>query len=178
MTGDKTNPRCDCPQDCVVATSCSPMREAPCVRMGLAYVGTQHLCDRLEAIADGLPYRFDRMECVQVANALLPLLRESHRYEEELLFPAFERGMVSHTASVATIRRLKSEHVYDQCGAEEITEQLMWIGRGGEIANPEALGFTLRAFFNPIRRHIAFERHHLIRAASAAQIASASRDGP
>lgn len=144
--------------------------------MGAAYARKQHLCDQLEAIADSLPHRVDSLECVLVANALLPLLRESHRYEEEVLFPAFERGVVASATSVETVRRLKSEHVYDECAAEEITEQLMWIGRGGAIANPEALGFMLRAFFNSVRRHIAFERDHVIPAAGATEPVSAAGD--
>jgi hypothetical protein len=153
------------------------MREAPCVHMGAAYARKRSLCDQLEAIADSLPYRVDRLECVRVANVLLPLLRESHRYEEQVLFPAFERGMLAPATSGETVRRLKSEHVYDECAAEEITEQLMWIGRGGEIANPEALGFMLRAFFDPVRRHIAFERDYMIPAAGVAEPASAAGDG-
>jgi hemerythrin-like domain-containing protein len=137
--------------------------------MGATYARKQNLCDQLETIADSLPYRVDRLQCVRVANVLLPFLRESHRYEEEVLFPAFERGMMAPATSGETVRRLKSEHVYDECAAEEITEKLMWIGRGGDIANPEALGFMLRAFFDPVRRHIAFERDHVIPAAGEAE---------
>jgi hypothetical protein len=137
--------------------------------MGITYARKQGLCDQLEAIADSLPHRVDRLECLRVASVLLPILRESHRYEEEVLFPAFERGAMSPAAGGETVRRLKSEHVCDECAAEEITEQLMWIGMGGEIANPEALGFMLRAFFGPVRRHIAFERDHVIPAAGVAR---------
>jgi hemerythrin-like domain-containing protein len=145
--------------------------------MALAYARKQSLCDQLEAIADSLPHRVDRMECVRVANVLLPFLRESHRYEEEVLFPAFERGLKEPATGGETVRRLKSEHIYDACAAEEITEQLMWIGRGGDVANPEAFGFMLRAFFDPVRRHIAFERDHIIPAAGLMEPDSAAGDG-
>ena len=39
--------------------------------------------------------------------------------------------------------------------------RLYGIGHGGEISNPEALGFMLRAFFDTVRRHMAFEREHM-----------------
>ncbi len=130
--------------------------------MDVAYASEKGLCDRLEAIADSLPNRIDRLECMLVGTALVPLLREVHRYEEGVVFPAFERNTPKHPTSVETIRRLRAEHLADECSAEEITEQLLWIGRGGEIANPEALGFMLRAFFESVRRHIAFESDHIV----------------
>jgi hypothetical protein len=43
-----------------------------------------------------------------------------------------------------------------------LTEILLEIGHGGAVENPEALGFMLRAFFETIRRHVAFEREHVI----------------
>lgn len=44
---------------------------------------------------------------------------------------------------------------------------LFEIGHGAAIANPEALGFMLRAFFDSVRRHIAFEREHVLPAVKA-----------
>lgn len=151
---------CDCVDGCAVAGSCSPSRE-PCLHMKRVYAENIRLCDELEAIADSLPLYVDRFTCLNVASQLLPALRQSHRYEEQVLFPAFERGEESNVQIRRSVQRLRAEHIYDEGAAEEITDALMWIGRGGDIANPEALGFMLRAFFDTVRRHIAFEREHL-----------------
>lgn len=162
----KTKPTSCCEEDCQVASGCSPARVPPCVRMASAYASKQDLCDRLEALADSLPFQPDRLECVRIATVLLPLLRDVHRYEEELLFPAFERGSTSAPAGGMTVRRLTSDHLQDECAAEEITEKLLWIGRGGETDNPEALGSMLRTFLETMRRHIAFEREQIIPSAT------------
>jgi hypothetical protein len=134
----------------------------PCRDISEAHHSKLDLCDRMEAIADALP-SVDRLQCLQVGNRLVPLLREAHRYEEEDVFPAFERaGGLGLMARIASVRRLKAEHVEDECAAQDLTELLLEIGHGGAIANPEALGFMLRAFFDTLRRHIAFEREHVV----------------
>lgn len=138
---------------------CEAGEQAPCVQLSLVYAEKIQLCDQLESIADSLPYHVDRPTCIAVAGRLLPLMRESHRYEEEVLFPIFERD--APPARKATVLRLKSEHVYDEGAAEEICERLLRIGYGGEVENPEALGFMLRAFFDTVRRHVAFEREYV-----------------
>jgi hypothetical protein len=134
----------------------------PCRDIAEAHHRKLDICDRIEAIADALP-SVDRILCLHVANELVPLLRAAHRYEEEEVFPIFERsGRFGLTARLASVRRLKAEHVEDECAAQDLTEILMEIGHGGPLANPEALGFMLRAFFDTLRRHIAFEREHVV----------------
>jgi len=134
----------------------------PCRDIADAHRRKLDICDRIEAIADALP-SVDPVLCLQVANELVPLLREAHRYEEEEVFPIFEKsGGIAVTARLESVRRLKAEHVEDECAAQDLTEVLMEIGHGGLIANPEALGFMLRAFFDTLRRHIAFEREHVV----------------
>jgi hemerythrin-like domain-containing protein len=160
-----TTVRCDLPDACPVAVACAVTvgGRAPCLDMWQAHDRKLKLCQAIEAIADGLPSAVDRLQCLQVANQLVPLLRETHRYEEENVFPVFERaGGRDALATAASIRRLKAEHVEDECAAQDLTEVLLEIGHGGTIQNPEALGFMLRAFFEPIRRHIAFEREHVV----------------
>lgn len=164
---------CLCAEDCAVACLCGRGEQAPCVQLALVYGEKIQLCDQLEQIADSLPYHVDRFACIRVGNRLLPLLRESHRYEEEVIFPIFERQ--AQPGRRATVMRLKTEHVYDEDAAEAITEQLMWIGHGGAIENPEALGFMLRAFFDTVRRHIAFEREYVFPLAVTAPLTE-SRD--
>ena len=36
------------------------------------------------------------------------------------------------------------------------------LGKGKSPGNPEATGYMLRGFFEALRRHIAFERDHLL----------------
>ena len=150
--------RCRCP----VASACVPGRRVPCVDVARAQAQTLGLCDALERIADALPGRLDRRECLVVAGTLPALLAHSHAYEERYVFPAFQRGGRNRTTRLMTVRRLKTEHVEDQCAAQDLAEVLAAIGAGGPVRNPEALGFMLRALFETMRRHIAFEREHVL----------------
>ena len=116
------------------------------------------LCDELEAIADTLPASIDQLRCLAAAESLMPLLRACHRFEEDSVFPAY-LGAVGQAEVVARLRR---EHVEDYCAAQELTEVLREAGRGHPVANCEALGYMLRAFFGSVRRHVAFERDHVL----------------
>lgn len=119
------------------------------------------LCDALEKIADSLPW-VDRLKCLSTANAIVPLLRSIHQYEERIIFPAYEVAAAGSNANLASTRRLRAEHVEDECFAGEVTEILLAIGRGETVKNVEAVGFMLRGFFESVRRHIAFEREHVL----------------
>ena len=66
------------------------MEALPAAVMKRAHGEKLRMCDALEEIADSLPDQVDRLKCIGVASALLPLLRSVHRYEEEVLFPAYE----------------------------------------------------------------------------------------
>nr|WP_133772043.1 hemerythrin domain-containing protein [Enterovirga rhinocerotis] len=116
------------------------------------------VCDALEAIADDLPSRVDRLQCLVVASYLVPLLRECHRFEEETVFPAYARSR----GTGAVLDRLKGEHLIDEGAADDLTDLLLQTGRGRPIENPEAFGYMLRAFFESARRHVAFERDHVL----------------
>ena len=156
---------CEAPQACPVfgACACGAEGAVPCLDIARVHQGKLHLCAAMEDIADALPSAVDRMECLRIASELVPLLRESHRYEEETIFPAFEKVQgASYAARAASVRRLRAEHVEDECAAQNLTEVLLEIGHGAVIDNPEALGFMLRAFFETLRRHIAFEREHIL----------------
>jgi hemerythrin-like domain-containing protein len=120
------------------------------------------LCALLEEVADGLPDRCERMTCLMVASQLEPLMRGVHRFEEEALFPAYSGALKEAGRGLNSLERLMSEHVEDECFAAELTEALLELGRGGRPDNPEALGFMLRGFFESKRRHIAFEREHVL----------------
>ncbi|MCV3764393.1 hemerythrin domain-containing protein [Rhizobium sp. TRM95796] len=120
-----------------------------------------HLCAELEQIADSLPASVNRQKCIYAAKALGPMIKGLHHYEENVLFPALEtRGLPGDLAK--TLARLKFEHFEDECFAEELAERLLLLGAGGSEINMEATGYMLRGFFEAVRRHIAFEREHLI----------------
>jgi hemerythrin-like domain-containing protein len=79
-----------------------------------------------------------------------------------VVFPAFAAAAARPLVGDASVRRLKAEHVEDECAAQDLADVLFAIGHGSAIDNPEALGFMLRAFFETTRRHIAFEREHVM----------------
>ncbi len=149
--------------------SCRTTRQAPVCPEGryenlLAIMEVAHtvvlrLCDLLEGVADSLPGAIDRATCRMLALELEPILRGLHRFEEETLFPACQQ--ITGTLP-KSLDRLRAEHVEDESFAGEIAEALLALSRTGSADNPEALGFMLRGFFESQRRHIAFEREHLL----------------
>ncbi|MET0314485.1 MAG: hemerythrin domain-containing protein [Hansschlegelia sp.] len=149
---------CANPARCPVGDACAPARFVPCIDMGRAHAQKLKLCDQLEAIADDLPSRVDRLQCLSVASSLVPLLRACHRFEEEIVFPVFARGK----AGGEIVERLVAEHLEDGCAAEDLSERLLAYGHGQPIENPEAFGYMLRALFESMRRHIAFERYNVL----------------
>lgn len=153
---------CEMPRTCPVSGACGHAGLVPCVEMTNAHHSKLRLCEALEEIADRLPGDVDRFRCLEIASALVPLLRRCHEYEEEVVYPAFEAAHAHANGSLATISRLKAEHVEDECAAQDLSEILLAIGHGEAIANPEAVGFMLRAFFEAVRRHVAFERDHVL----------------
>lgn len=119
------------------------------------------LCDALERLADQLP-KVDRLQCLNLANMIVPLIRDIHSYEEALVFPAYEAALTFAEANRSSVSRLRAEHIEDECFAGEVTETLLALGHGEAVDNAEALGFMLRGFFESLRRHIAFEREHIL----------------
>lgn len=120
------------------------------------------LCELLEQVADSLPGNVDLLKCLKIAGELEPLVRGIHRFEEETLLPAYERALERRGRPRVSVDRLRSEHVEDECFAGELTEALLLLGHSGSVDNPEALGFMLRGFFESQRRHVAFEREHVL----------------
>lgn len=125
------------------------------------------LCDELEEIADSLPANVNRQKCIYAAKALVPMIRALHRYEETVLFPRVQ-GKNGIDEDDETLTRLRYEHLEDEGYAEELTETLLKLA-SNEPVNMEAVGYMLRGFFEGLRRHIAFERMHLLKDFSAEQ---------
>jgi len=164
---------CAAGEPCPAASACAPHRSPICAGVEKRHAEKLALCDLLEAIADSLPRAVDRHACLWIAAMLLPQLREAHDYEERVLFPAF----AADVARAESVKRLQAEHIEDEAAAEELTETLLRIGHGGTIGNPEALGFMMRALFEAIRRHVAFEREHVLPIARHLAAASLADDG-
>jgi hemerythrin-like domain-containing protein len=120
------------------------------------------LCRELEEIADSLPSEVNREKCLNAAKAIGPLTKGAHRFEENVLFPWIEKNVRNLPQMHSTLERLKAEHWEDECFIEELVDTLLTLGAGKQPSNPEATGYMLRGFFIGIRRHIAFEREHLL----------------
>ena len=142
---------------CPIREACSS-KFVPCIDIQRVHAQKLKLCDALETIADDLPARVDRLQCLTVASTLVPLLRECQRFEEESVFPAFANA----GGSGAVVARLVAEHAEDGFAAEDVSETLLAHGHGKPIENPEALGYMLRGMFEALRRHVAFERDHVL----------------
>lgn len=130
------------------------------------------LCRELEEIADSLPASINRQKCIYAAKALGPLIKGIHHYEETVLFPQLQANPDATEALGPTLERLKFEHCEDECFAEELTDALLKLGSGDRV-NMEAVGYMLRGFFEGIRRHIAFEREHLLQGVTDAELQTA-----
>jgi hypothetical protein len=120
------------------------------------------LCRELEDIADSLPSSVNRQKCIYAAQALGMLVKNSHEYEETVFFPWLEQQSLGGDELTEILTRLKFEHCEDECYAEELADVLLRLGRGDPV-NMEATGYMLRGFFEARRRHIAFERDHLLK---------------
>lgn len=134
----------------------------PLVSLSLIHAEQAALCDELEHIADSLPQCADRSALVRIAERLIPLVHEVHQFEEEIIFPLFEEKLRERVELPTMIKRLKAEHDDDEYFAEEVADALRKVGEGETIRNPEAFGYMLRAFFESMRRQIAFEREQML----------------
>lgn len=115
------------------------------------------LCDKLEAIADSLPFNLDPSLMEGVAHALLPSLDKTCSLEEQALFPVLaESGAIYVPGPM--IERLRSEHRRDRIAAEEVAKMLDRLVQGRVAQHWETIGYMLRAFFSGMRRHIEAER--------------------
>lgn len=120
------------------------------------------LCGRLEEFADSLPASVETRECVLLARCILPVLRRAHRFEEKILYPAVCSAFENDVEISQSIERLRFEHWEDESFAGELGDRLNELIKNPEQCNVESLAYMLRGFFEGLRRHIAFEREHLL----------------
>ncbi|MGI9402628.1 MAG: hemerythrin domain-containing protein [Rhizobiaceae bacterium] len=120
------------------------------------------LCGRLEEFADSLPAGIETRECVLLARCILPVLKRAHQFEEKTLYPAINNAFENDIEIARTIERLRFEHWEDESYADELGERLKELISDPEKCNVESLAYMLRGFFEGLRRHLAFEREHLL----------------
>lgn len=119
------------------------------------------ICERLEHIADGLPENVDRQDCMQLARSIYPTIISAHRFEEGVVFPLLRSASLD-PGLAETIERLRFEHWEDESFAAELQETLCGFVTGSDAGRVETLAWMLRGFFEGLRRHIAFEREHVM----------------
>ena len=119
------------------------------------------LCDVLEKIADQLPDRVDPQNCLHIARSIYPTVKKAHTYEENKVFPYLAAHYEQYVMP-QTLDRLHSEHWEDESYAEEVQSGLTDFVSGQLKTGVDTLAYMLRGFFEGLRRHIAFEREHLL----------------
>ena len=125
------------------------------------HVVLRALCDRLEAIADGLPGLPPAEERRQLSRHLTTLLPPHQARESELLqslLPADGASPVEHSL----VERIRDQHVMDAVHAQDLGAALE---AAGPDSNGDTLGYMLRCFFDGCRRAMAFEELALLRLA-------------
>lgn len=121
----------------------------------------ESLCDRLEHLADSLPDSLNVQESLYVAQSLLPTVMLAHRFEEDKVFPIL-RKMRKASMLPSTLERLGYEHMGDEEYANDIVLALRAYVRERRNSSADTLAWMMRGFFEALRRHIAFEREHIL----------------
>jgi len=122
----------------------------------------ESLCTELEEIADSLPDRFDAQTGLGTAQRLLATVKKAHDFEESTLYPALTEKAGAPPEFLAVIERLKYEHWGDEDFAGEVFHQIREFAASGKPETAERLSWTLRGFFENMRRHIEFEKEFLL----------------
>ena len=120
------------------------------------------LCNKLEEFADKLPGHIDVQDCLALARLIMPVLREAHNFEESQLFPDLKERFGDNEQLMTTLERLRFEHWEDESFADELRECMVNFANNQMPELVSSLSYMLRGFFAGVRRHIAFEREHII----------------
>lgn len=119
------------------------------------------LCSALERLADNLPGAVKPNDCLALARGIPAIIKRAHRFEEDVLFPYMCAHASTYPGLRSTLDRLHGEHWEDESYADELHLELAEFV-DGDARNSEKLGYMLRGFFEGLRRHVAFEREHLL----------------
>jgi len=120
------------------------------------------LCAALEELADELPSNVNNQRALYIARTIYSLVCKAHLFEESIVFPFLEKSLSKNPAMRETINRLKSEHWEDESYAIELQDGLSEFVTNRSEQDSERLGYMLRGFFEGMRRHLAFEREHIL----------------
>lgn len=121
------------------------------------------LCDALEGFADRLPDDVNADECLALAQMVYPTVHRAHQFEENVLFPMLVKCNGDSEQIGNTLDRLHGEHWEDEAYAEELAQALRDFATCDEKnRNVEMLAYMIRGFFEGLRRHLAFEREHIL----------------
>ena len=121
-----------------------------------------NLCGALEALADDLPVDARNDDCVALARSVYPIIHRSHVFEEDVLFPFLTMHCGDREDLATILNRLHGEHWEDEAFAEEVHHELLAFAADRSSVSAEKLGYMLRGFFVGLRRHLAFEREHIL----------------
>ncbi len=128
-----------------------------------ANLNTQlELCRKLEDLADNLPNDVDPQNCLALAREIFPTLKQAHEFEETVLFPELRKYYSENEQLMSTLERLRFEHWEDESFAEELRDCMINFVNEHSADCINSLSYMLRGFFEGVRRHIAFEREHII----------------
>lgn len=141
----------------------APSAPAPVAETLRHYLKEQsRFCDRLETLADLLPDGVDDRDCLLMAQNIVPLVRRAHEFEEGTIYPLLLSLPHMRADMPATLERLRFEHLGDEEFAGDLCVSLRQFVTDRAGCNVESLAWMLRGFFESLRRHIAFEREHLL----------------
>ena len=115
------------------------------------------LCIQLEEAAGELETSAVRTNLDALADTIPAMLAKTHEFEEQRLFPDFDRNAGSCFAAMM-IEQLKAEHRCDRLGAKELSLTLKALAKGRCALGLDTIAYMIRGFQECLRRHIAAER--------------------
>lgn len=130
------------------------MRDDPLAYLEYDHKAQRALADLLETVADSLPDNVNQASAALAASLLRDSVQRRSALEEEALFPMIEARADVNAPLQRAIMLARREYRDSTGRAIELAEELDALAETGRTANPDALGFMLRAFFDGLRRHL------------------------
>ena len=124
-------------------------------RIGAAGNSVQCIRD----LADTLPRQLDTYVAVRLAGRLVPTLTQCQSLEEREVFPLLRE---TSDTSAQMLDRLHAEHIEDEDHAAMLADAINRFAYDAAQNDAEALGYFLRGLFQPLRRHVAFDREVIL----------------
>ena len=119
----------------------------------------EDLSDALEGLADDLPARVDTHGALRLSRGLRPILRRCHLEEETVIFPAL-RAVRDDLGPI--LHRLRVEHMEDEDHAGDLHDAMGVFVSSRTGRDADRIGYMLRTLFVGLRRHVAFDRDHVL----------------